>query len=447
MRTYLALFWAKFVTFIVIFFGLGHASTWPGEIALYFDKQFLFHIVKKNPDLKIILIAGTNGKTTTAKLITHVLSELKFKVFSNNYGANLLNGLSSSFISRSNLTGRIPDQIAVLEVDENTLSEAIKQLRPQAIVLLNLFRDQLDRYGEINVISQNWREALSRLNQPITLILNAQDAQIASLTSQKNIKTYFFGLSSQYLNKKTTSFEADSIYCPRCLHKLTFQNVAYSHIGNFECPECHFRTPTFSDLADGLNLPIDGLYNRYNYNAAAELLRSVFNLNKSQVHKHLINYNPAFGRQEIIHALGHSFWLQLSKNPVGFNQAIELLPEQSNVLLILNDNLPDGKDVSWIWDVDYEALIKKTKYITVSGQRAKDLGIRIRYAHSSIIPLDIDLRQNLITIGSQLVIIDNLTDAIHHVASVTKTDEMIYVLPVYSAMLEVRQILTGDNLE
>lgn len=412
-------------------------STWPGHVALKLDRKIIRNILHKNPNLKLILIAGTNGKTTTAKFIQEALESQGLKVFRNAAGANLLNGLTSSLIKHANLNGKIDFDVAVFEIDENTLPLVINELRSTncetPLILLNLFRDQLDRYGEVNTVAKKWADSLSKFtNQGPTLIVNGDDPMLRFIGQNSKLKTYYFGISEKFMSKKEISSDVDFLYCPNCDTKLTYSKRSYSHLGIFKCLSCKFEnteTENFPDLPN----PMLGLYNRYNINAAATLLKEVFSLKENQIKKIIEVFSPAFGRQEKIEYNGKQVFLLLSKNPTGFNQSIEGILEEDknpNVLLLLNDRIPDGRDVSWIWDVDFE-LLKNASFITISGDRCYDMGLRIKYTDIQ------DTRYKMQ---------DTLENALEFATNETPKSNVLYVLATYSAMLEIRKILKGRSI-
>jgi len=404
-------------------------STWPGHIALKTKSNFVSSIIKKNPKLKVILVAGTNGKTTTTKLIQEILEKEGYRVFRNEAGANLLNGIASSIVLNSNSQGRLPFDVALFEVDENSLPIVLDQIKPFGIILLNLFRDQLDRYGEVNTIAKKWQEALGQASKQTILITNGDDPMLSFIGEKSGLVVSYFGLAEKYMKVGVAPHDVDFLYCPQCKTKLTYKMRSYSHMGIFECLACKFKhdkTETFSELPN----PMLGNYNRYNINAATLLLIKGFQIEKSAIVDVLKKFSPAFGRQEEMTYKGKNIFLLLSKNPTGFNQSIQGILEKDknpNVLLLLNDKIPDGRDVSWIWDVEFEEL-KKSKQITISGDRAYDMALRIKYA---------DLHSD---------VLENTSDALDNAISTMKPEETLYVLATYSAMLETRKILSGRKI-
>lgn len=414
---------------------LGNGSTWPGHIALSANKDFIREITK-NSQIKIIVVAGTNGKTTTSKMITTILKEDKKKVIHNTSGANLLNGIASTFIQHANILGKITQDYAVFEVDENILPLFLRECTPDAIILLNLFRDQLDRYGEIDTIAKKWKDALQNLPSSTKLFLNADDPEIAYLGADTKATVQYFGLEEKSSNKQL-QHASDSIYCPNCHTKLIYKQIYYSHLGEWSCPKCKLKRPKI-DLSKTY-FPLAGAYNKYNTLAAA-LFTQTEGVQKEIIEKALKKVKPAFGRQEIIEVAGKKVQLFLSKNPTSFNQSLETIcyserneESSKNILFVLNDRIPDGKDISWIWDIDIEDYIKEFKNVTVSGDRVYDMALRIQYAQKN-------------KKDSPVKLYENLEEAIRESLNTIQPNETLYILPTYSAMLEVRKILIGKKI-
>lgn len=433
----------KIISQISRFLNLGNGSTWPGHVALALNKHFVRELKTKNLKLKTILIAGTNGKTTTGKLIQTILETAGKRVFQNEAGANLLNGVASSLLLHSNIDSTIPYDYAVFEIDENSLPLVLNELTPNYLILLNLFRDQLDRYGEVNTIAQKWKKAIKQLNNETILVLNADDPQIASLG---NSKTFYFGLNDPSLGQKTHQHAADSTYCPNCGSKLIYKTTYFSHLGDWQCPNCGLKRP-------GLKRPgltgvshLSGVYNRYN-TLAAVLTCTTIGINQKIIDSALQNFSPAFGRQEIIEIDGKKVQIFLSKNPTSFNQSLRTISElkAQNILLVLNDRIPDGRDVSWIWDIDTEDLIRKNINIIINGDRAYDMGLRLKYS-SSYEFLISNFQFSIKILNFKFQIEADLKKAITLGIEQTPKSETLYILPTYSAMLEVRKILTGKKI-
>lgn len=440
IRFFVAVWAGKLARFFLRLFGR-EAGTWPGEIALRIDPNVLSHFSSHAQN--IILIAGTNGKTTTAKMIETILKSNEKSVFHNESGANLDNGIVSSFLKASDWAGNIKSDYCIFEVDEATLPIVLKQMTPKIIVLLNLFRDQLDRYGEVDSIVEKWLVALSKLdsgNQHIKryqLLINADDPHLAYIGAQMNLTVKYFGLEDPSLFKKQMQHATDTIYCPNCNGRLTFGGVYFSHLGKWSCGHCGFTHPKMELTAKDVTSPLEGVYNRYNTLAAVLVAKSI-GIDVSQVQDGLQGFQPAFGRMEDIHRGGKRIRILLSKNPTGFNESLRtaISSGAKYILLVLNDRIPDGRDVSWIWDVDFETLkhdehvINKRdeRLIFVSGDRYLDLSLRLKYAEIKTYAFE------------------KTRDGVTQALKATRQDETLWILPTYSAMLEVRAELTGRKI-
>jgi UDP-N-acetylmuramyl tripeptide synthase len=436
MIIYLSIILGKIISSISRIADLGSGSTWPGYIVLKFSPGFLKRIIKKNYKLKVVLVAGTNGKTTTTSMITKILKDSGKTVFQNTSGANLKSGLVSSFTAHATLTGKIKYEYAVLEVDENNLSIILKDITPYSIVVLNLFRDQLDRYEEIDNIAIKWNFSFQDLTFQTKLILNADDPLIVNLSQNTKANVCFFGLNDKTENK-THQHASDSIYCPRCKTKLTYTQIYYSHLGHWHCPSCKFTRP-IPNLTN-ISCPLPGTYNKYNALAAGLFLLGE-NISQNNIEKSMGNIIAVFGRQEKVKYNGKNVQIFLSKNPTSFNQTLDAIfsnpiPKKSSLMIVLNDDIPDGRDVSWIWDIDFEEYINFFSNIVISGYRAYDMALRLQYAQKKYQALSTNYHVEL-----------NLKKAINEGLKKTPPDETLYILPTYSAMLEVRKILTGKKI-
>lgn len=426
----------KLLSQIFRFFNLGNGSTWPGHIALKGNKNFVKDIISKS-QVKTIVVAGTNGKTTTTSLIKKGIETNGKKVIQNNSGANLLNGIASALLLNTNANGKLTQDYAIFEVDENALPLVLDQITPDYLVLLNLFRDQLDRYGEINTIAQKWQKAIAHLSSKTQLILNADDPQIAAIPIFLRIpeqRIYYFGLQNEKHISSQSHDAADSLSCPRCGNNLTFETIYFSHLGKWKCKKCGLERPK-KVIAQSPFYPLSGEYNKYNTNAAALILTRI-GLQNKQIENAFKDFKPAFGRQEIIIYQNRKVQLFLSKNPTSFNQSYQTIKELhgSTLLIILNDRIPDGRDVSWIWDTNLNGL-ESFKDVIISGDRTYDMGLRVKYEYKNYQPS---------TINYQLQ--PNLEKAISVSIEKTSKNETLFILPNYSAMLESRKILTGRKI-
>jgi UDP-N-acetylmuramyl tripeptide synthase len=441
----------KFIHFVSYLFNIGSGGTWPGEIVLQLKPDiFSFFVSQLNKGL--IIVAGTNGKTTTAKMIRQIIGK---RVILNQSGANLLNGLVSAFIEKASLTGKIDADFAVLEVDENTLPQVlstacIKNIKNKKliVVLLNLFRDQLDRYGEVDIIANKWKKVLERLPSDSTVILNADDPQIAYLGKDLKSKVVYFGIDRPERFLPKIEHATDSTYCHICGGKLTYKGIYFSHLGIWFCENCGNSRP--KPDVENYSSALVGLYNEYNTLAAVSVGREL-GIKEKMIKTSLASFTPAFGRQEEFEIGNKKIKMFLSKNPAGFNASLRTVLDlkPKSLLLVLNDRIPDGRDVSWIWDTDFEMIPKAVSTI-VSGDRVYDMGLRIKYTlnKSQIFPRLRPGQANLKSQnhGSKLKIYESLKEAIDAGLNEISEGETLYILSTYSAMLEVRKILTGRKI-
>jgi len=409
----------------------GNGSTWPGHIALKGNKNFIKDILA-NSQTKIIIVAGTNGKTTTSGLIRTGLEKNGKSVIQNESGANLLNGVASTILLHTDASGNLKYDYAIFEVDENALPQVLQQIKPSYLVLLNLFRDQLDRYGEINVIAEKWKGAILELDDKTKLVLNADDPLVAYMGMELKHPRSFFGVD----NEKGQTHEdgaADSVSCPHCGKRLSFDKIVFSHLGKWKCTECGLVQPK-KHIAEFPYYPLAGVYNKYNTHAAALVLKDL-EINEKQIINAFETFLPAFGRQEKIIYEGKTVQLFLSKNPTSFNQSFATIKNlnASMLLLILNDRIPDGRDVSWIWDTDLAGL-SEFKHIFVAGDRVYDMALRLKYELGS------KLYEEKITT------FEDIKEAIEKGINYVQKKGTFYILPTYSAMLDARKILTGKKI-
>ncbi len=419
---------SKFVSFVSTTFHLGAGATWPGEIALTLRPHIAASLAKEFQK-GVILVVGTNGKTTTSLMLKTILEHVGDVVIHNATGANLLNGVVSSFIRHADFLGRITADVGIFEVDENSLPIVLRYMKPSRIVVLNLFRDQLDRYGEVDVIIEKWEKAFAALPKETQVIINADDPGVAYLGKSVPGTVIYFGVQDKTKFLNVAEHATDSTFCPKCGNRLRYDGIYFSHLGLWTCPACGYTRPVPSVSA--WPNPLPGLYNQYNTLAAVAVAGSL-SVRDTDIAHALKSFKPAFGRQEEIVMDGRTVKIFLSKNPAGFNASLRTVIEQRGqyFLFALNDRIPDGRDVSWIWDVDFETLPKSVR-VTVSGDRVYDMALRLKYAGVDTKRMDIE--PNLMMA---------VTDALARVPK----GQTLYVLPTYSAMLDIREILTGKKI-
>lgn len=384
---------AKICEKLLRFFKRG-ATTLPGRLALLFKKDIL---KKLSEPLKIIIVTGTNGKTTTAGMIENALLRAGKSCFLNRSGANLITGITTAFLMNCDLHGRFKSEYAVVECDENALKKVSLYLNADCLVVTNIFRDQLDRYGEVS--STLAAIACGIKNMPCAkLVLNADDPVSFSL-SELNKNCFSFGIEEN-LN---LGGKGESEFCPVCREKLNYFSRTYCQLGNYNCPKCGYgrKEPNVccldvvsdaenvlfvSDFGKSivLKLNIGGIYNVYNALAALCALEAIKIDTTASVNA-VAAFGGVFGRSELFGGTQ----MMLVKNPAGFTQTMNYLKscDAENLIFVLNDNDADGKDVSWIWDAEID-FPKSTKNVYAFGIRSGDMALRLKYADAncSIIP-------------------------------------------------------------
>lgn len=459
-RYYLAILIGKLISLSLRLLQLGGTAA-PGLYASKIDKNL---IRKLSRQLKYsVIISGTNGKTTTTRILATIFSQAGWEYFHNRTGSNLLRGVISELIKHIGYNGLPKNRIGLWEIDEAVLPLAIKSLRPKIVVLTNLFRDQLDRYGEIDVLAKKWKQALKQLSKETIVILNADDPTVASLGQNLRCKTLYFGLKDKLKGDKFLSHASDATMCPYCLLPLNYQVCFVSHLGLYKCPKCgdiqpktninctqvKFLKENYTQLDINylsnkyfikINLP--GIYNVYNALAAFAVSVSL-KINPEKIIRGFQQFRPAFGRFEKIKLKEKMLQILLVKNPTGFNQVLKILPHLSggnsfSCLIALNDLIADGQDVSWIWDVDFENFkkYKKLQKIIVSGIRAEDMTLRLKYSNFK--------SQIANKFQSNIKLEKNLKKAISNL--INQSNKNLFILPTYTAMLEIRKILNKMKL-
>ena len=378
--------------------GRGGGTTLPGDVARAIDP----HVLRKlTGDLAegSIVITGTNGKTTTSRLVSTLLEGLGKRVVSNRSGANLIFGATAAALRSAGPDGRLRADWGVFEIDEASLPRAVDEIQPKAAVVLNLFRDQLDRYGELEMIAKTIEGALGRLPEGAKAVLNADDPRVGEIGMALPGAPLWFGLQDPRVATQELPHAADARTCPKCGASLRFSAVYLGHDGIYRCPNGDFARPTpkiaatdielngfdsvsMSVAGTRIDLPVGGLYNAYNALAAFSV-GTALGLEPGYVAERLHTFRAAFGRQERMEFRGRQLVLVLSKNPAGFNETLRTAVDLAGgtyFLLGLNDRKADGTDVSWIWDVDFERLRGKAKIVIPAGTRAHDLAVRLKYA-------------------------------------------------------------------
>ena len=429
---------------------LSGGTSMPGALARRLAPSILRDLSATLPQ-GVILLAGTNGKTTTSHMLADILRVSGEQVVHNRAGANLIAGLTTTILRDTDWLGRPRSAIGLFETDEAALPQAIAETHPRLVLIHNLFRDQLDRYGEIDTIANAWRTALLRLPTTATLLLNADDPAVADLGRGMNAQVSYYGLDDARHATGAASHIADSPFCRRCGKRYVYQLAFYAHIGHYTCPACgHARpTPTLRlrrlelhgatgshltlDYPGGtieLDLPLPGLYNAVNATAAIAAALAL-GLDPHHARTALEQFSAAFGRIERVDAGGSTLLIALIKNPVGASETVRMLTGNGqsdlHLLIAINDRFADGTDVSWLWDADFELLAGKIARVEVTGTRAEDMAVRLKYA---------GVDPSLIRVTPQVA------EAFNQARAALPTGATLFTLPTYTAMLELRELLT-----
>lgn len=434
MKRLLAIWAGKFV-FLVGRIMKRQTSSAPGAVALKICPT-LINDMNARVNKKVIVTCGTNGKTTTNNVICSSLEAKGYKVLCNRIGANMLTGVATAYIESSNVFGKINADYACLEVDEAYAKIVFNYIKPDVMVITNLFRDQLDRYGEIDGTVKLLNSAID-MAKGVTLVLNADDPVCCQFGLRNDVKVIYYGVSEKVLDGDESSSEGK--FCPVCGNELNYNFHHYSQLGDFYCTKCSYRRPTpdyeitdvdltppmkYSINGNKLEVNYKGFYNILNLTAVYVALKAVGE-NTDNFAELLTAYKPQTGRMQEF-KMNKTIVLSLSKNPAGFNQAITTVnsdTRKKDVIIAVNDGAGDGRDVSWIWDVNFSKL-KNENLLTlaVTGIRRYDMALRFKYA---------DVEIDMLT--------DSMRDAIE---TALKTDsEIVYVMVNYTAMYGTESIL------
>ncbi|MDQ2786438.1 MAG: MurT ligase domain-containing protein [Chloroflexota bacterium] len=422
----------------------------PGLIAERVDPRLIGKLAARLPEGAIV-VAGTNGKTTTARMLADILTASGKIVLNNGAGSNLSRGIAASFARQSSLLGRPDADIAVIETDEGAFPAVVAAIRPRVIVLNNLFRDQLDRYGELNSIASKWKRALSDLTPGASIVYDADDPTLCALAEAAPPGTTRvpFGLGPHDYTLPELTHAADAVLCTKCGTPLEYHALSVGHLGDWFCPTgdnarpplaftattirlCGMEGVAFTVAHDGaracdVETHVPGLYNVYNALGAAAAAVGC-GVAPDFVASALRAFVAPFGRIERIALRGRRLTLALIKNPTGANEVVRLVTAAppAPLLICINDLIADGRDVSWLWDTDFEVLADYPAPISVSGIRALDMAVRLKYAG---VP------------DARMTVIPAIADALIAVAEQAERGGDAYVLPTYTAMLAAREAL------
>jgi len=425
---------------------LGGGTVLPGRVARWLFPRVLEELTGTLDP--VVVVSGTNGKTTTARLVARALEVAGLRTVSNRAGANLQAGLVASAALASDLRGRPRAQAAVFEVDEATLPAVLPVVRPRVLVLTNLFRDQLDRYAEVERVAEGWRRALASLEPTAVVCYNADDPQVADV-ARLAPAALPFGIEDASAGREALEEAADARFCYRCGVAYRYSVVFLSHAGHYACPACGWSRPAPSVRAESVRLVgtsgaevllrwdgegfvvrsgLPGLYNVYNLVAAAAACRAL-DLPADVWRRAAESVRPAFGRGERLTWDRIELQILLVKNPAGFNEVLRLVVREQprSLLLAINDRTADGRDVSWLWDVEFERLQGLAAHVTVSGLRAEDMALRLKYAGWP---------------EERTTVERDLARGLRRARDRTPAGGVLFCLPTYTAMLELRRVLS-----
>ena len=426
---------AKFTGYICKKMGR-QGVTWAGKIALKICPDILEQLSAQVRE-KIYVVCGTNGKTTTNNMLCAALEKEGKKVICNHTGSNMLNGVVAAFVLGAKWNGTLDADYACIEVDEASTKYIFPAICPDYMVMTNLFRDQLDRYGEID-ITMNILEEMMRKVPDMKVIVNGDDALSAYLAMDSGNPYVTYGISRPVVQSAANEIR-EGRFCKKCGERLQYSFYHYSQLGDYKCPKCGFQRPELQydafDVKVGeqlsfrvedklLSANYKGFYNVYNILAAYAALRTA-GFSGNSFYEMLKSFNPENGRMEQFRIEGTGVMLNLAKNPAGFNQNISAVMQDKSpkdIMIVINDNAQDGRDISWLWDVDFDLLKEESiRSITVSGIRCQDMRLRLKYVD---IPSELE---------------PDVESAVK--SCVKKGTGNLYVLVNYTALFSTRNIL------
>jgi lipid II isoglutaminyl synthase (glutamine-hydrolysing) len=419
----------------------GGGTTVPGKVLAFLAPGAVERLAARLPRGSA-LVSATNGKTTTTAMVAEILED-RVRLAHNSSGANLISGVASTLLSAHEA------ELGLFEVDEAALPDVARRVRPRALCLGNLFRDQLDRYGELELVAERWRRAVADLDEGTALVVNGDDPQVGDL-GRDRAGSIVFGLDDPRRAAPELQHAADSKWCLRCGTPYDYSAAYVGHLGDYRCPACGHARPALDlaarsielhglegvsfDLVDDegslpVRLSLPGLYNVYNALAAAALAREL-GASHAEIKTGLERFTAAFGRFERLQIGERTMLMLLVKNPAGANEVVRTLVAGGAprlAVIALNDEIADGRDVSWIWDVDFEPLLERLERVVVTGQRAAELALRYKYAGFDEGAIEVE---------------PDLARALDRGLEQTPSGGELFVIPTYTAMLGLRRIVT-----
>jgi UDP-N-acetylmuramyl tripeptide synthase len=429
---------------------VGGGTSLPGMVARRIDPTVLQSVIGASTARKIV-ITGSNGKTTTARMTATIAKQCQKRVSHNRSGSNLLQGVTSVAVNFADIFGRLDSDVLLFEVDEGTMPLVVPEIEPDVVVITNIFRDQLDRFGEIYSVANALNQVIEELPASCTVLLNGNDPQVASFGQNAQARLLFYGLQTTEVGVPVPEQSADVIRCIRCQEDLHYEVAYLSHLGLYRCPNCGYTLPPLDIAAtsvklapDGqgpthveirtpqgnlsLDISLPGLHNVYNALAAIGAAQAI-GLDNAQVPAALSTMRTAFGRLEKIQAGDRTIFLSFVKNPTSFNLVLRLVaqhPGKKHLLLAASHTLVDGEDFSWLWDVEVENVVQDIEDVVCSGNRPDELAMRLKYAG---------------------VPVDKITSNIDHEAALDAAlanagpGGTLYIMSSYTPTLELRRIM------
>lgn len=444
-RFWIALWAGKIIAMGLLITGK-KGTTFPGKIANWIDPQIMRHLSAAYSD-GVIIVTGTNGKTTTSNLLAGILREAGKSFAFNQAGANLVTGITGALIQNTRWCGLARTSLALLEVDEATVPKFCEQVSPSLAIVTNFFRDQLDRYGELDTTVRLVKEALPK---ETVLVLNADDPLVAQFGRDK-ARVVYYGIAHTPDSMGQSQETREARFCPFCGTELTYTLFHYGQLGIYDCSNCGFHRPEPEILAQDVRpkddkllfqvkntsfeIALQGYYNLYNALGAVTAAQQL-GVTDALIEKGLRKFVPQAGRMERFYLPKGEITLTLVKNPTGFDQVIQTMlavDKPLRILIGINDLAADGRDISWLWDVNFERLgVHEERLVQVvcTGLRAEDIALRLKYAGVS---------------EGKIVLEHTLTGALDLLQTNRKVDEAAFILPTYTLLFPLREIL--ENLQ
>ena len=437
--------------------GVGGGTSFPGAAARWVDPHVLQKAAAAS-DARKVVVTGSNGKTTTCRMLAALAQAGGLRVTQNRSGSNLLQGVISAAVQATDLRGRMDAQLLLLEVDEATARLVMPQVRPDTFLITNIFRDQLDRFGELYSMAKMLESVIEALPASATVVLNGDDPLVASLAPQAPAHRLYYGIRADSCEADRASTQvpehaADSIRCVRCEHLLSYRAVYLSHLGDYRCDECGNARPALDIAVTSirpspeagseitvetpagtfpLQVPLPGVHNVYNAVAALAgtmALSLPQSLEPAKTRHAMAGLRPAFGRLEEICAGERQVVLAFVKNPTAYNATLrEVLqrPGRKHVLAAHSNTAVDGEDFAWLWDVDIEQLVPQLGSLVVSGTRAEEVALRFKYAGAS---------------PAAMQVLPNRSAALDMALTEAPPGESLYIFAGYTPMRELRGIM------